>query len=107
MIIRGNDDIRNIPLSVCMCAKHPGIHYVRTIYSFQRMHISAITYDKCSLVAAIKHCAGVTCLNGGTCNDRPHDDFKCRCAIGYTGIYCETSGFLAALEILYMWIMCL
>ena len=39
MIIRGNDDIRNIPLSVCMCAKYPGINYTRAIYPFESMHI--------------------------------------------------------------------
>ena len=102
MIIRRNNDIRNIPLSVCAYAKHLGTNYIRTIYPFQRMYVSTIIYDTCSLAAAITYCADVTCLNGGTCKNRSNDDFKCRCTIGYTGIYCETSGFLVALEMLYM-----
>ena len=37
-------------------------------------------------------CAGVTCQNGGTCNDGVNA-YTCTCASGYEGTNCETSSF--------------
>ena len=35
-------------------------------------------------------CAGVTCQNGGTCNDGVNA-YTCTCAAGYEGTNCQTS----------------
>ena len=38
----------------------------------------------------IDDCAGVTCENGGECEDKV-STYQCNCAAGYSGTYCEIS----------------
>ena len=40
-------------------------------------------------------CASHPCRNGGTCIDGVND-YKCQCAVGYTGPNCRTSKLLEA-----------
>ena len=49
------------------------------------------------LLSVIDQCAGVLCLNGGTCAGVPADvtvgvaaGFRCRCSEGFTGTFCES-----------------
>ena len=41
-------------------------------------------------VSDINECLGVTCENGGTCDD-VINDYNCICVVGYTGRHCQTS----------------
>ena len=41
------------------------------------------------LSASINKCAGVTCQNGGTCQDGAKTS-SCSCVAGYTGQYCQS-----------------
>ena len=43
----------------------------------------------CFDLLEIDECASGPCLNTGTCTDFL-DAFECSCAVGYTGIRCET-----------------
>ena len=36
----------------------------------------------------INDCAGVTCQNGGACEDKVNA-FQCNCAADYSGVHCE------------------
>ena len=40
------------------------------------------------MVLEFNECLGVTCFHGGTCLD-VGVDFRCACAEGYSGEYCE------------------
>ena len=42
-----------------------------------------------SCIVNIDDCAGVTCQNGGTCQDGANA-FTCNCASGFTGQYCQS-----------------
>ena len=41
------------------------------------------------LIADIDDCVGITCLNGGFCQDLVNS-YQCNCDLGYTGPNCET-----------------
>ena len=46
-----------------------------------------------SYITDIDDCDGVTCLNGGSCEDGVNS-FTCRCDVGYTGTHCGQSKLL-------------
>ena len=55
--------------------------------------VSVNTYVRCMLhyiylLVGIDDCAGVTCQNGGSCQDGVNM-FTCVCVPGYNGTYCE------------------
>lgn len=54
-----------------------------------------------SYITDIDDCAGVTCLNGGSCVDGVNS-FTCRCDVGYTGTHCEQSKLLDKSTILFI-----
>ena len=51
------------------------------------LHI--IDYFYLYVFADINDCVGVTCNNGGSCNDGLNL-YTCQCIAGYTGTHCDT-----------------
>ena len=47
---------------------------------------------KFCLFLDIDECANIRCKNGGTCVDKVNG-YKCKCAAGYYGDFCETGKY--------------
>ena len=80
-MLRAQDSL-NAHFYVCLISCLPTVVMVRTL---------------CMLLSVIDQCAGVLCLNGGTCASVPADvtagvaaGFRCRCSEGFTGTFCES-----------------
>ena len=50
------------------------------------------------LFVDLDECLGITCRNGGTCQDGVNE-YTCRCAEGYEGDFCEIGSVLAMVKI--------
>ena len=60
------------------------------------LSIGLIVRTKCSF-ADIDDCAGITCKNGGSCEDGINS-YNCQCLDGYSGPMCEISKYFSVLN---------
>ena len=52
----------------------------------------------CTTLVDIDYCTSYTCLNGGSCQEG-NDTFVCLCALGWTGVTCESNAFAISWKI--------